>query len=497
MRRSSVWRWLALAVWIAAVPVLASQNGAKTSPTFIRQAPFLQGTFARIPRGAASPYAPQLAARVDEFLAGAEPTAEGLAQYLAPMQLIRIAVPSAPGNGHQAVGATIAKRLRELGFKGQFEILYDGLIKDKLDLTLPGFDPEGPYKQSLPVLGARTLAVKNGTLMDLPKADLGISASNGFMSGQLRAETELRVGPYAWEFPTVTSGANGVTKHFPELHDYLFSFAPPRPSNVEKFLSESLSGSTRLREKIGGLQALERHRQRVELLPAYGLSDVGDEGKVGALLKAVSAAQDLAGDFFRSGVVIPFFSYLNGDSLERLQASLLTSSISERVKMVSVRDAGAVESALSALAPGQILLLRVGGVSQDVFEYFFSRQTLPGTMAGANGQNLMRVLGLPFLLTVDKETEGLKEISRRLPDPERSLLEEAGRVLRGDSADAQPLARFLLEGRNPDSTISRAFAAAKPSELKHDKLAVLLALAARLRRQAEKKAAGFWSSLRL
>ncbi|WP_437895102.1 hypothetical protein [Sorangium sp. So ce124] len=96
-------------------------------------------------------------------------------EVLKAQETLRIFIPRAPGNGHQGASVQFMKRLAQLGFKGEFDVVYDdsnedddptqekvgkddkkyGLNRPKLESLLPGFKANGAPIQRLETSGLK------------------------------------------------------------------------------------------------------------------------------------------------------------------------------------------------------------------------------------------------------------------------------------------------------------------------------------------------------
>jgi hypothetical protein len=428
---------------------------------------------AAVPSRAASAVKSSAGQLADSTTAAAPFNGPRLNAFLAAQSSIRIAVTDAPGNGHQAIGAIIAKRVRQLGFSGRYKFIYDPAVKYKLDLTLPGFDPSGPDVQNVAAFGA-TAVPWDGFLArgynEVNPLSI-ISADHLGANPNLKSVVTAKINPWGWGEPTITywdKRNRKATIPLIQYRDHPVLFPAPRIDDAGKLIEETMNHTLRLREKIGGLHALTAGLDTFEMLPAYGLSAYPDN--VFHLMNGIWLAQRRAPQLFRAGVVVPMFSWLNDMDISNLTWLLAGSpGLAADLRMANIRDAGAVAGELAALRKGQILLLHVGGVAQDVFDYFFSKQTMPGTVVGANGQNFMRVLGLPYINTLG---ENPLTPSRNLDRKIRNLMRISQSGLGNQSAES--LARFLVETKRPNSRVARTMARLRPTSDAEDKIALVL-----------------------
>ncbi len=411
---------------------------------------------------------------------------EDLAQLLRSLPLVRISIPNAPGNGHQAVGALIARRVRELGFTGRLEILYPPAVKSKLDVTLRGFDTNGPDAQELPALGAHAVAASGGPLERVP---LGIVAASDSGAPDLNADVTVSVQPFGWRAPAVRM--EGRLRHYRSMKNTVIAQRPPAPTDLDAFIEDQFGGSQRMREKKESVRALVRHLGQVELLPVYGMSD--HPAVLGTLLNGIAIAQDRQPTAFHGGVLVPIFSHVSSFDLGRAVGSL-PKQVRGRVRVVFVKEPDAVETELRAARTDEILLVQVGGVPQEVFEYFYSKETLPGTVAGVNAQNMMLSFGLPYLTTHRDAVQGYDATLRRLLTRGRLLSAWRLRLFyRGSTSltardDPRDVADAILAIKRPET--KRAFGALSATASSRDRVARLLiralTLASRPRRLLDK-----------
>lgn len=507
-----------------AQPAPALVSPADASPAPIKPAPG-EGVMGRV-LGASGAKAPSGAAAylddpefIDMFSARAPPEAPAqewtgklfdgsdseargrILDLLRRQETVRIFVDGAPGNGHQAASVGVVRRLRQLGYKGRLEVVYEHDVKAKLGYLLPGFNPRGSNSQTL-ASGVSAVSFKRFDKEPSlrRRVALGISGAGSFgMHPDLAVDSLLRLQPQGW-YGYYDMRVGGKTIELPDsLREMGFVYDIASPADPAAFVRKEMSASGKLARKGRPLASILGGTDRYELLPAYGLGYDGVP-KLTNLLKAIRDAQVSSPDAFRGGVVIPLVSNLNAREMAELtvgptrwdwldavfgflRAMLGTQRVQlpagPPVEIVSATDPR-LRGKLQRLDRGEILIVRLGPLPPTVFDYLFSRASMPATVAGKNATNVARLIGRPFLNTIADIPEGLEK-----DDLVRDAHLDLGRRSEGS---VSALARFLVEGMKRDSPLSRLYAPLSPGSqpLKSDKLAQgLLALHEALESQAD------------
>ncbi|MFA5140865.1 MAG: hypothetical protein WC728_16685 [Elusimicrobiota bacterium] len=375
---------------------------------------------------------------------------QGLASirgFLSKQEVIRVFISPAPGNGHQAASATVIKRLRELGYKGSIEAVYQDSVKRKLPYLLPGFREDGPDSQALDG-GITALSFSRFTASPPQRLEVGISgADEDFLPRhlpELGVHHLLQLQPMNWSFgqAIITQEEQTRVASLDHLSRLGYVYDIPKRADPRAFLARQLPGSA----KLQGLNAVFDTAGRHELMPVYGVGLQNGTAKLGSLLRAVSLARP------SRGVVVPVFSDIEAGSLKRMPG----------VEVLPVTDPS-VEKRLQDLRPGEILVLLTGTVPQDVFEFIYSQATLPAVVAGLNARNLMRLLGLPYFRTVfNDERKGLvgffgEEALKTPQDPAMLLVAAANKEVASASESLENAARFIAESMRASSPVRRLF----------------------------------------
>jgi len=412
-----------------------------------------------------------------------------VSSFLRGLETIRIGVDQAPGNGHQAASVNIMKRLRELGFQGRFEIIYAHMVKDKLEYLLPGFDPKGPDTQESRDRG--WVAIKGHIFRDYasrardsyPTVPLGIMVDASDPSrgtDWLKVRSLLTIEPFGWGYgSSVQVAGQAKSLSLPALTSIPFQYALPAPLDSARFVIENMSVAPKLQAKVPGLVRIIEAHGRIETLAAYGLG-IGGVGKLTRLLRGAHYAQKSRPDLFKGGVVVPLISRLDEQEIAQLRAGIENdAALAGKVGVVSVDDPEIAER-IRQLGKGEILVVCVGPVAQNVFDLLFSRSTLPPTVAGANGENLMYLTRNPFFNTVR-----FSHLNARLGNsrPEAlDLIDKAHAALAKGPDSQESIGKFILASMEKDSPLSAAFRGGRSKNLDRDKvLESLLAAAVAMR----------------
>ena len=155
---------------------------------------------------------------------------QSVKKYLERCKSIRIFVNQGAGLGNQVAAITTINRLKELGYRGLFELVYDGRegIADRLSTLLPGFNSSKQSPQFLEG-NIQTRFVKDMTESsnDFDPTDLVVNVADDFGFSRSSEEVALKWKSSAVLFvnPTDFFSSGGFNKfyvlgqareHFPE-----------------------------------------------------------------------------------------------------------------------------------------------------------------------------------------------------------------------------------------------------------------------------------------
>lgn len=422
--------------------------------------------------------------------------------YLSQLPLIRAYVSAAPGYGNQWATISILRRLRDLGYAGELEAVYDGdpgkgelneatAAKYKLPVLLPGFDP-ALEDQRIPGLGVRARTV--ASLGSHERAALALTGGDDVGRGSrglLKADAYLRLSPMGWNLGNDSVATERETRTLADdtSRPQMFVYRPADPREPPR-PQETASLSP---EKARGVRALLDAAPGRAFMPAYGLARY-DEGHLHRLLLGVSEAMERRPEAFPRGAVVPFLldDARMAAGLERLvsdparaaapplsaraaavaDAVVANRRLARRLRSVSVEDP-ALPAILAGLGEGDILFVRTGSVPPGVFERMFALATLPPVIEGRNARNLAQLTGRPFLPNYDFDFLDVYRAMKGTPGSAaaRSAMRAAVDALNDQAGYSfLPLADFMLGVL--DGSLQPGFARARvrQDDLGRDKL---------------------------
>lgn len=312
--------------------------------------------------------------------------------------IIRVPIADAPGSGHQAASSLLVKQLRQMGYRGEFDIVYPHSAKSKLEYLLPPFRASGPDDQYLPEWKARVREFSSRNSWEpLPVGITG--AMDGSLSPSvIHTRVLIRIQPANWLNPPSIEIASPVNDSavFPLLRSLPSIYEAPRPANVKEFLSEQFSHSEVLSGKKVGLTEilLAQQEDHIQTLTSYGFGG-SHNMKIALLLNSLAAAISDRPEMFNKPVLVNFISDLNSDQWKDV-LTLLYPETKRKLEILSVTDRH-VRQKIDQAKMGEILAVNTGNVTQDVFNYLIDSSSLPPTAIGTGAINFLSTRGKPFL----------------------------------------------------------------------------------------------------
>lgn len=433
-----------------------------------------------------------------------EPAALPEIERLNELGEVRVLFANAPGFGHQAATLSLVRRLRELGFRGKIDAVFEDdtryfqsnepLLRAKLAELLPGFDPLARGEQRIKTLGMAIRPMSRHveatrarrTPLDLllrrpgkarvAPVTLALSGGADKLSSkqveELGAETFLRLGPMGWDQKHYEDQVwrRGEIEKVEGNWKRALIYEPAGLDAADDAYFKRLPLGAHERGRARALAALARKAREADVLPVYGLAFMDGQMLYRTAL-AVSEALEQRPELFRGkGVILPLlldapkvedgFERLMRGAPARSEESIrgMAARLQRRLVYASVSDPD-IEKTLARLDGDQILVLRVGPVPPTFFEWLFRVATLPPTLEGMNGRNLARLLGKPFIPVHQAATRylqghmqggGAERLKRAIAAAQEGLWGQPGSWEPGVRA----LKDYLVEAMTPGSALN-------------------------------------------
>jgi hypothetical protein len=380
-------------------------------------------------------------------------------RFLNQFPVLRIAITEATGNGHQAAGVYLIKRLRQLQYAGHIELYYAPAVRLKLEYLLPPFRANGPDHQILRDLDVETFLLSRYPDTVLPLGLMGADKNGGqnLTPEELNVQNLLVIQPSRWGDSPYLFRPNKNDHRMWQIPAYWPTYVPySRPHDIAELIASQMGHSSKLAAKIPALQALLAGREPTNFLAAYGLGIEGS-GKLVTLIRALKLAQERDAALKQKPMVIALLSNLNDKEWADVDERL--SHYSEKTQNIQWIDASGPQACaqLAQLQPSDIAVLKVGNVTQDIWNLLMETSPLPPLVAGSNGTNFLFQLGRPFLITamgasfdwmeVFSEASGTPRLYDRMAKATADLMFK----------DAEGLAQFYVEANNPNSVLVQKF----------------------------------------
>lgn len=380
-------------------------------------------------------------------------------EFLADQKIIRIAADNTPGFGNQAASAALIPRLRQMGFKGDFEFIYANLTAPKIItlFDLPQNIPDDYYdvnkgihfiklkefinrhKNKRNDIRALSMIGRDDNFgCGLVKKD-GIDIDHGM--GPLDCQNEANlldvrvhaaISPFYNEsnYLTVLNDPDPKLPYPQDGSENKFFVMPVTNLNqVKDYLNHDQRGQDLLKQKpalailIDGME-----KQLFNTLPIYGCTiqkGVCENGSqnyfLGNILQIITGARyaQLNGPKdFRKPLIIPVFYNYEQEASQLLKliqskdwgdnevpgavqakAAIKALNLAENFFIAKIADPNTVQR-IQTLKPGQILLLWLGPLPKNVFDGLYTYTNVnvwPQIREGANSFNSLILEGKPHI----------------------------------------------------------------------------------------------------
>lgn len=382
-------------------------------------------------------------------------------EFVSAQKLIRIYADNSPEHGNQAASASLISRLRQLGFKGEFEFVYGNRTTEKITnlFNLPRDIPEDYYDSERKIrflkLKAHLSRVLNHTIEVVPlgmkggsdydtnecanaKAD-GIKLPSTYcddMANYMATQVFIVYEPYVPGDETIFYYYELNVDHdhddFPRQKGsdkQYFVLPVTNWSQAKDYLEHTAQGQKILAEKAAlktFIQGVEDHRFNV--LPVYGFT-IKDmtcgvhapgcfPGNILQIITAARHAQLNGPKALQKPLVIPvFYNYekeaghlariikedqwgqYEKPGSEEARKAIKRLSLPTVFSTADIKDTSTIDRLL-LLKPGEILLLSVGALPKEVFDGIYNHtdtNVLPAIREGANTFNSLVLTGRPHI----------------------------------------------------------------------------------------------------
>ena len=229
----------------------------------------------------------------------------------------------------------------------------------------------------------------------------------------------------------------------------------PAPVDIADFIRTQMSDRAPLRAKVGGLIDLFSIKDAFQLLSVYGIGYSGVNPLL-TLVGALNRLQELSAQVARRPIVMGMISNFNRDEWDEFLFEL-NPVYRRNLEILTIESTNLREHILNAPA-NRIFLIKIGNVTQEVWNLLMDQSDLAPVVAGTTGINFLSQRGRPFLITT--KTEALRfslpkemagydssaDIYRFMHIPDLLLIRAT-----------HVIAQFYLSSLNPDSVINRKF----------------------------------------
>ncbi len=452
-----------------------------------------------------------------------------ISYYNENFKIIRVVIPEAPGFGHQAASITMMRRLRQLGYTGKFEIIFEdmGETASKVKKLIPSLLAADINEIELvkdPLLGKISVESNYSFSSRCRSKNCGVPfAITGAWDGAISAKDYhcqklMTLQPFRWaqstpallrnmEVPTAEYHTRHAINHI-GLSEFTFHPLPYDYSHLYKadydFSLWNKLVSQKMKIEIEELKNIGRQlleKPNIETMPLYGIDYFpGHQKKLQTIIESVDLAMSKSSGEMQSKTVLFFFHKLDAEKYSNLMDIKLSGG--KKLNILHLADLAKLN--MQELK-SPLTLIEIGSVPQEVFEFFFANTSLPAALEGSNASMLSRNLGKPYIVTRNTYVQPTKSLFNNVVYPKEKYIFEAeiaGRpkLRRGFehyskiakqmdelrfpnhevTAELRELvADYLLTSKNPKSSLSRYFKTLQKfpmKNLKFDKLYQLLSV---------------------
>lgn len=377
---------------------------------------------------------------------------------------IRILIEGAAGHGHAASNITLLKKIRQLGYTGQIQIVAEGETRSSLIKMLPELSYLTTHTMSAKIIDS-TLNINNEVKFvesvhnlpaDIEKVKFTIMGASDYVGKRnwsvpdLKTEGLLVMNPPGWDHAVVQYA--GYTKALHSSKNWPLAIPLEEVSNPEEFLKSKLQ-TRELAPKIEGLLSLVDPSNKFETLMSY--NNVGSTYHFQDIIFGYRQAVAKEPEKFKGPIVIALLSdsIEHFDYLKSMAGYLPGAYPPTKINALSITDQN-LKSALASMDKNDVMFVSIGSLPQEAFRWVLGQGTLPALVTGANSTNDLRAMGKAYIST--------SIIGHRWPS--KVSLASRFRILRLKNWDNitgigdKSAERFFLATRDPNSSLNRDYA---------------------------------------
>ncbi len=349
------------------------------------------------------------------YILGSNSLASNLTKYLNSFPKIRVPITSAPGNGHQSAGVTVIENLRDLGYTGLIEVVWDfPSTADKLAYLLPPFRGfKGGPRQEFPEQKLRVIEFSEIERTPVGLTILGADDYN--MEPEIyNSQILIQLQPRGWHgnrqivFFPLKRKKKVKDQSLQDLANLHFRLSASEPKDLDDYLRQIQKLTPLSTSQVALFQTLLDPNLESDLLPFYGHGtqtsplEYNKAHQIYTLIRALDGAlRERPEKSTRKGVLVPIFNELESEELYELRALLDQKENplhpSSRVRFLTKLDRINNKDELIPTHPNEIVVVVVGSTPKPLFDLIFKRSSLPAVVEGLNSINMMHSLGVPFL----------------------------------------------------------------------------------------------------
>ncbi len=377
---------------------------------------------------------------------------------------IRILIEGAAGHGHTATNITVLKKIRQLGYTGQIQIIAEGETKSFLKKMIPQLADYTSNTMRINFNDAilsmndeiRFINSIHELPPDIEKVDFTIMGASDYVGKRnwtapdLKTEGLLVVNPPGWDNALVQY--EGHTKILNASKNWPLTIPLEDVNNPEEFLKSKLQ-TPELASKIDGLLTLVDPNNKFETLMSY--NNVGNQYHFQDIIEGYRQAVAKEPKKFKGPLVIGLLS----ESIDHfgyfkaMTNYLPKASPPTKIDAFSISD-GKLKTALASMDKNDVIFVSIGPLPQEAFRWVLGQGSLPALVTGANSTNDLRAMGKAYFST--------SIIGHRWPS--KVSLASRYRIFTLKNWDnisgiGQSSARkFFLATRDPNSSLNKDYA---------------------------------------